>query len=330
MSGGFSSAASFFLTAGEYADQAAALSSTAAFKRAPAESSHKAAQDVTKTAAAADCAKGGRISLLASGSKGNAAYIELDGKRLLIDAGISARRITQSLKAFDVTPSSLDGIFITHEHSDHIKGLTTLLKQYHLPLFARPATLAAIRKTLDAPDDCFFPVESEIRLGDVTVRSFRTLHDAAAPVGYAVCGSEKCSVATDLGFLTDGVLHAIEGSDLLVLEANHDREMLQKGSYPRRLKQRILSNRGHLSNSAAAWALVRLKKRPRAVFLAHLSQENNRPDLALRTVQAILQNQGIEQENLMLGAQDMPMSFGFGSLEEDTPDRPPAPLFPEG
>lgn len=327
MSGGLSSAAAFFLAASEYAEQAAAQD---AARRTAAGVSGAPAPDMQKAAALAAGAETLRFSLLASGSKGNAAYIELDGKRLLIDAGISARRITQALRAFGTSPASLDGIFITHEHSDHIKGLTTLLKQYRLPLFARPATLAAIRETLEAPDDCFFPMEDEIRLGDVTVRSFRTLHDAAAPVGYAVCGSKKCSVATDLGFLTDGVLHAIEGSDLLVLEANHDREMLQKGSYPWHLKQRILSNRGHLSNSAAAWALVRLKKRPRAVFLAHLSQENNRPDLALRTVQGILKNQGVEQENLMLGAQDMPMSFGFSSLEEDPPDRPPAPLFPEG
>ena len=200
MSGGFSSAASFFLTASEYAEQAAALSSSAAFEAAPAENSPREAQGVPNTTAAANCAKGGRVSLLASGSKGNAAYIELDGKRLLIDAGISARRITQSLKAFDVTPSSLDGIFITHEHSDHIKGLTTLLKQYRLPLFARPATLAAIRETIEAPDDCFFPMEDEIRLGDVTVRSFRTLHDAAAPVGYAVCGSENAPLRPTSAF----------------------------------------------------------------------------------------------------------------------------------
>lgn len=254
-------------------------------------------------------ARGLRVAVLASGSKGNAAYIELDGVRLLIDAGISARRITRSLADLGVDTASLDGVFVTHEHSDHIKGLPTLLKQYRLPLFAPPATLRAIGESLAVPEDTFTPLAGDVMLGSVAVKSFSTLHDAASPVGYAVCGSEKCALATDLGFLTNDVMAAIEGSDVLILEANHDRELLQSGSYPWRLKQRILSNRGHLSNSAAAWALVRLKKRPRAVFLAHMSQENNRPELVEETVRTILAQQNVRQENLLLTAQDVPTCF---------------------
>lgn len=254
-------------------------------------------------------ARGLRVAVLASGSKGNAAYIELDGVRLLIDAGISARRITRSLADLGVDAASLDGVFVTHEHSDHIKGLPTLLKQYRLPLFAPPATLRAIGESLAVPEDTFTPLAGDVMLGSVAVKSFSTLHDAASPVGYAVCGSEKCALATDLGFLTNDVMAAIEGSDVLILEANHDRELLQSGSYPWRLKQRILSNRGHLSNSAAAWALVRLKKRPRAVFLAHMSQENNRPELVEETVRTILAQQNVRQENLLLTAQDVPTCF---------------------
>ena len=254
-------------------------------------------------------ARGLRVAVLASGSKGNAAYIELDGVRLLIDAGISARRITRSLADLGVDAASLDGVFVTHEHSDHIKGLPTLLKQYRLPLFAPPATLRAIGESLAVPEDTFTPLAGDVMLGSVAVKSFSTLHDAASPVGYAVCGSEKCALATDLGFLTNDVMAAIEGSDVLILEANHDRELLQSGSYPWRLKQRILSNRGHLSNSAAAWALVRLKKRPRAVFLAHMSQENNRPELVEETVRTILAQQNVRQENIVLAAQDVPTCF---------------------
>ena len=254
-------------------------------------------------------ARGLRVAVLASGSKGNAAYIELDGTRLLIDAGISARRITRSLADLGVDAAALDGVFITHEHSDHNKGQPTLLKQYHLPLFAPPATLRAIGESLAVPEDTFTPLAGDVMLGSVAVKSFSTLHDAASPVGYAVCGSEKCALATDLGFLTNDVMAAIEGSDVLILEANHDRELLQSGSYPWRLKQRILSNRGHLSNSAAAWALVRLKKRPRAVFLAHMSQENNRPELVEETVRTILAQQNVRQENLLLTAQDVPTCF---------------------
>ena len=256
-------------------------------------------------------ARGLRVAVLASGSKGNAAYIELDGVRLLIDAGISARRITRSLADLGVDIASLDGVFVTHEHSDHIKGLPTLLKQYRLPLFAPPATLRAIGESLAVPEDTFTPLTGDVMLGAVAVKSFSTLHDAASPVGYAVCGSEKCALATDLGFLTNDVMAAIEGSDVLILEANHDRELLQSGSYPWRLKQRILSNRGHLSNSAAAWALVRLKKRPRAVFLAHMSQENNRPELVEETVRTILAQQNVRQENLLLTAQDVPTCFAL-------------------
>ena len=265
--------------------------------------------------------RGLRVAMLASGSKGNAAYIELDGTRLLIDAGISARRITRSLADLGVDAASLDGVFITHEHSDHIKGLPTLLKQYRLPLFAPPATLRAIRESLAVPEDTFTPLTGNVMLGAVSVKSFSTLHDAVSPVGYAVCGSEKCALATDLGFLTNDVMKAIEGADALILEANHDRELLQRGSYPWHLKQRILSNRGHLSNSAAAWALVRLKKRPRAVFLAHMSQENNRPALVEETVRTILAQQNIRQDDLLLTAQDVPTSWGFGegrpALQED-------------
>lgn len=270
------------------------------------------AQPVQQQATIAKSAERGlRVAVLASGSKGNAAYIELDGTRLLIDAGISARRITRSLADLGVDAASLDGVFITHEHSDHIKGLPTLLKQYHLPLFAPSATLRAIRESLAVPEDTFTPLTGNVMLGAVSVKSFSTLHDAVSPVGYTVCGSEKCALATDLGFLTNDVMTAIEGADTLILEANHDRELLQRGSYPWHLKQRILSNRGHLSNSAAAWALVRLKKRPRAIFLAHMSQENNRPELVEETVRTILAQQNVRQENIVLAAQDVPTCWGF-------------------
>ena len=138
-----------------------------------------AAQPVQQQATVPKSAERGlRVAMLASGSKGNAAYIELDGTRLLIDAGISARRITRSLADLGVDAASLDGVFITHEHSDHIKGLPTLLKQYHLPLFAPPATLRAIRESLAVPEDTFTPLTGNVMLGAVSVKSFSTLHDA--------------------------------------------------------------------------------------------------------------------------------------------------------
>jgi phosphoribosyl 1,2-cyclic phosphodiesterase len=233
-----------------------------------------------------------QVSVLASGSKGNAIFVEMDGRRFLIDAGISARRIRQGLAAIDEEVSSLDGIFITHEHSDHVTGLKTLEKQYHLPLFSRAATLAALPMRADLPQECLHPLPARAGFGAVTVEPFNISHDAAAPVGYRICGSHICTVATDLGFVTANVQAALEGADVLVLEANHDTDMLKHGTYPWPLKQRILSSRGHLANRDAAWALVRMQKKPEEVFLAHLSEHNNTPALARETVAAILQQQG--------------------------------------
>ncbi len=234
-----------------------------------------------------------QVSVLASGSKGNSTFVEMDGTRLLVDAGISARRIRHDLAGLEVEVSSLDGIFITHEHRDHIKGLVTLSKQYHLPIFTRPATFQSMYCADQIPLECFHPIKNKLALGRLMIGTFNISHDAADPVGYTIQGSEKCTVATDLGFVTSNVQAALENSDVLVLEANHDTDILKQGSYPWSLKQRILSNRGHLSNKDAAWALVRMKRHPRTVFLAHMSEENNRPKLAEETVKNILTQQGL-------------------------------------
>ena len=240
-----------------------------------------------------------QVSVLASGSKGNAVYVEMDGVRLLIDAGISATRIKKALAAEGVDPASLDGVLVTHEHRDHVAGLVTLSKWYRLPIFTRRATIEHMGCRSSVPADCFHPIEETFCLSGLRVEAFHIPHDAADPVGYRICGSERCTLATDLGFVTSDVQAAIDGADVLVLEANHDPEVLRNGSYPWPLKRRILSNRGHLANSDAAWALVRMKKRPSKVFLAHLSEENNRPELARDTVQRILAGQGLEQEILL-------------------------------
>ncbi|MFA6849666.1 MAG: MBL fold metallo-hydrolase [Selenomonadaceae bacterium] len=234
-----------------------------------------------------------QVSVLASGSKGNSTFVEMDGMRVLIDAGISARRIKKSLDEINVNVADLDGIFLTHEHRDHISGLTTLSKQYHLPIFTRKDTFQSMYCVDTIPTECFNEVGDAMRLGSLAIGAFNISHDAADPVGYTLQGSEgKCTVATDLGFVTSSVQAAIDNSDVLVLEANHDPEILKNGSYPWGLKQRILSNRGHLSNSDAAWALVRMKKNHTRVFLAHLSAENNRPKLARDTICNILEKQG--------------------------------------
>ena len=233
-----------------------------------------------------------QVSILASGSKGNSVYVELDGTRLLIDAGISAARITKGLQACGIEPQELDAVLITHEHVDHVRGLKTLAKRYHLPILATRGTLAGIDGGAAFEND-MRGISEAFTIGDVTVRPFSISHDAAEPCGYRIEGSHCCTLATDLGVVTDTVQEAMEGADVLVLEANHDADLLRQGSYPWPLKRRILSHRGHLANADAAWALTRMKKHPRKVYLAHLSEENNRPALACDTVQDILASRGV-------------------------------------
>ena len=233
-----------------------------------------------------------QVSILASGSKGNSVYVELDGARLLIDAGISAARITKDLKARGVEPQSIDAVLITHEHIDHVRGLKTLTKQYHLPVFATRGTLAGIDGGTAFEED-MQSIADDFTIGNVTVHPFAVSHDAAEPCGFRIEGSACCTIATDLGVVTETVQDAMEGADVLVLETNHDADLLRQGRYPWSLKRRILSDRGHLANGDAAWALTRIKKRPRKVYLAHLSEENNCPALARDTVSGILASRGV-------------------------------------
>lgn len=253
-----------------------------------------------------------RLSILASGSKGNAIFMEMDGTRLLLDVGIGLRRLKQGLAALGMTLEALDGVFLTHEHRDHVAGLAALLREVPLPVYSRPGTIAALPGRDLLPPQCLHPFRGNMAIGGVKVEPFPLSHDAAEPVGYRVRGSRTCTVATDLGFVTGAVQDAIEDADVLILEANHDTATLKQGGYPWPLKQRILSSRGHLSNLDAAWALARMKRRPAQVFLAHLSEENNRPELAEETVRGILGRQGVPLSGLTiaLARQREPVSFG--------------------
>lgn len=252
-----------------------------------------------------------QVTVLASGSKGNSVFVEMEGVKLLVDAGISTRRIKQELSQIGQDIAELDGVFITHEHSDHISGLATLAKKYHIPVFSRPDTFRAMSCYKDLPLDTVNPIVDQVRLGRVAVRAFGIPHDAADPVGYAVLGSSKCVVATDMGFVSSQLRQELEGARVLVLESNHDTDMLKNGSYPWPLKQRILSNRGHLSNTDAAWTIVHLKQRPQKVFLAHLSEKNNTPQLALETVNSILQQQGAGAVEIHMTSQNSSVSVSL-------------------
>lgn len=242
-----------------------------------------------------------RVSVLASGSKGNASFVEMSGVRLLIDAGISARRIATELNALGVDPSELDGVLITHEHIDHVKGLSVFCRRFNVPVYSRTATLRAVTGKYELPFDVLHPVEERFSFGKVLVETCNISHDAAEPVAFRVTtGDERIAFATDLGFVSSSVQDFLEDAGVIVLEANHDIRMLKTGSYSPELKRRVLGNRGHLSNNDAAWALARLKKKPREVFLAHLSQENNLPSLAEDTVKNILRQQGVSLADIKI------------------------------
>lgn len=230
-----------------------------------------------------------KISVLASGSKGNATIITAGGKNFLIDAGISCRQLTQRIKETGMQPEDLDGVLLTHEHRDHISGLPVFSRKYHLPVFANEPTWRSLPQRSEMERSCCRLLPKCLETEGLKIENFAVPHDAAGAVGYVFSyAGARCVYLTDVGFITEEIKNNVAGADTLVLEANHDEEMLKKGIYPYAIKQRILGTRGHLSNKAAGWLLSQMERLPGEVILAHLSQENNTPELALKTVRGIL------------------------------------------
>ncbi|MFD2615296.1 MBL fold metallo-hydrolase [Paenibacillus gansuensis] len=239
-----------------------------------------------------------RFSVLSSGSTGNATIVETEDAKLLVDVGFSAKRMEQLLSERDVNAADIDGILVTHEHSDHIKGLGAFARKYDLPVYANEKTWEELNKQIGkiAEDKVKVMDTGEMKdFGSLKVASFGISHDAAEPVGYSFYHEEeKLSLATDLGYMSGKVKEAIIDSDVLVLESNHDVGMLRMGKYPWNIKRRILSDIGHLSNEAAGDALCELLSGDtKRVYLAHLSRDHNMMDLAKLTVNNILEEQGI-------------------------------------
>ena len=236
---------------------------------------------------------------LYSGSSGNALFCQYGDTRLLIDAGKTGSCLTSALDQIGVRPETLHGILITHEHSDHIQGAGVMARKYHLPLFATQETWRAMSgKIGKIPGELIRTVQSGkgFWLGDLGVEPFRIPHDAADPVGYRLWGgSLSVSTATDLGVFTEDVYASIAGSTLILLESNHDPDMLRANPrYNPILKARILGDRGHLSNAACAGALLRLiSGGTKHLILGHLSGENNTPVLARHVSEAAMLREGI-------------------------------------
>lgn len=232
-----------------------------------------------------------RLCSIASGSSGNCIYVGSDATHLLVDVGISGKRTEQGLNSLGITGKDLDGILITHEHADHISGLGVMARKFGVPIYATGGTIEAICKTSSVgkiDESLFREVKEDEKLviKDLTVNPMKISHDAAQPVAYRIgYGNKRVGICTDLGIYNDYTVECLKDMDALLIEANHDVNMLQVGPYPYYLKQRILGDRGHLSNENSGRLLSRiLHDKLQTIILGHLSKENNLPELAYEAV----------------------------------------------
>lgn len=240
-----------------------------------------------------------QVCVLASGSSGNCIYIGSDTTKVLIDAGLSGKRIEQGLEQIGVKGSDIDCILVTHEHRDHILGVGVLSRRYDLPIFANEKTWEAMEKSIGSIQSKNIKIfgGDYFDIKDFTIKPFSIPHDARDPVAFSIHTRKghKITTATDIGHFNFTLEKNLQDSDLLVLESNHDLEMLKFGSYPLYLKRRIMSKKGHLSNEEAADAAVKvIKNSPVQLLLGHLSAENNIPELALQTISWKMQSNGIK------------------------------------
>lgn len=232
-----------------------------------------------------------KLCSLASGSSGNCVYVGNEDTHILIDVGISMKKVKEGLEAIDVDIRSLDAIFVTHEHSDHVKGVGVMARKHRIPIYTRPKTFQSTikQRAIGVVDpDLFREVKADeaVMIGTIKVVPFKSSHDAVDPLCYTFYAEDKkISVATDLGNYDDYIMDHLRDSNALFIEANHDVRMLEVGPYPFFLKQRILSDVGHLSNDLSASLICELyNELLDHVILGHLSHENNMPDVAFETV----------------------------------------------
>ena len=234
--------------------------------------------------------------MLASGSSGNCIYVGSGQTGLLVDAGLSGKETLRRLEALQLSPSRVRAICVSHEHNDHTSGLRALQRKYGLDLFANAGTIEALNRSPDMQDIQWkvFSTGFAFAVGDLTVEPFAVSHDAFEPVGFVVAaGRERVGIATDIGIATGLVRERLKGCRVLVIESNHDERLLQEARRPWHLKQRIAGRQGHLSNTSAGRLVCELAgPELERVFLVHLSEECNRHDLAMKTVQQILAQAG--------------------------------------
>lgn len=240
---------------------------------------------------------------LFSGSSGNSLFIEHNGTKILCDAGLTGKRVENALREIDVDPKDLNGIIITHEHVDHVNSAGILSRRHNIPLYANFPTWEALHNAsigkIKPENEVTFENYVPFTIGDLQITAFRTSHDAACSVGFRIeDGTKQLGIATDTGIITPEMRDYLYGSELVVLESNHELDMLRKGPYPLRLKERIAGRFGHLSNDTAGeFAVDLVKNGTDKIVLAHLSRENNLPFIAKKTTTEILEQNSIKVDS---------------------------------
>ena len=226
-----------------------------------------------------------KICSLSSGSKGNCLYIESEYTRILIDLGLSAHQIKERLEEIKIPADSINAIILTHSHTDHVRGTGTFSRRFNTPIYAHPDTLDDI-SYLIKQNEPIKPWRDSFYINDLHVTPFQLSHDAFPTYGYLISdGNKKIGICTDLGIVTHTVIEHLQQANFLIIESNHDSEMLRNGPYPIELKERIISRVGHLSNCDTGELLKELLNgRVNQIVLTHLSEENNTPELARETV----------------------------------------------
>ena len=248
---------------------------------------------------------------LYSGSSGNSLLVETEHSHILVDAGVSSKKIETSLNNLNIDPSSLDGILITHEHSDHVQGLGTFAKKFHVPVFVNQKTLDAMpaqKQKIPENQIHIFKIEEKFEINDLKLKPFAIPHDAANPCGFNIFkDNKKISIATDIGHMTNGIIKNLEDSLFILLESNYDPEVLMYSKYPYPLKTRIAGPTGHLSNESAGKTISHLLNSGlQQAMLGHLSKESNFPELAYKTVM-----------DELISSSSLPNSFNLSVAKRD-------------
>lgn len=251
---------------------------------------------------------------ISSGSSGNCFFVGSDRTGVLVDCGVTQKTLLNSLKMIKVDPKSISGILITHEHLDHYKGVNIIAKNLNIPVYLNESTFNSIKDKICDVKSVSIIEDTSFWINDLGILTFRLPHDASDPIGYSIFhNNKKVSIATDMGHISNEVFTSIVDSDVIVIESNYNEEMLRLSNYPHFLKERILSDYGHLSNEECALTVVELVKRSyKRIILGHLSKTSNFPELAYKTVEKIVRDNGLlldKDLKLTIAHRSMPSNY---------------------